>query len=58
MALNIMALNLPNFSIGGGGEWLLFYVVAFCTIMAISRQTEAQSRDYVLLLSNYINGSL
>ena len=25
--------------------------VVFCTIMAISRQKEAQSRDYVLLLS-------
>ena len=30
---------------------ILFYV-AFCTIMAISRQKEARSRDYVLLLLN------
>ena len=29
--------------------WLLFYV-AFCTIMEISRQKEARSRDYALLL--------
>ena len=30
-------------------EWILFYV-AFCTIMAISRQKEARSRDYAPLL--------
>ena len=30
-------------------EWLLFYV-AFCTFMAMSRQKEAQSRDYDLPL--------
>ena len=29
--------------------WILFYV-AFCTIMAISRQKEARSRDYALVL--------
>ena len=29
-------------------EWLLLYV-AFCTIMAISRQKEARRRDYALL---------
>ena len=29
--------------------WILFYVT-FCTIMAISRQKEARSRDYALLL--------
>ena len=29
--------------------WILLYV-AFCTIMAISRQKEARSRDYALLL--------
>ena len=30
-------------------EWILLYV-AFCTIMAISRQKEARSPDYSLLL--------
>ena len=38
-------------------EWILLYV-AFCIIMAISRQKEARSRDYALLLSNDIKGSL
>ena len=32
-------------------EWILVYF-AFCTIMAISRQNEARSRDYALLLSD------
>ena len=31
---------------------LILLYVAFCTIMAISRQKEARSRDYSLLLSN------
>ena len=30
-------------------EWILFYI-AFCTIMAISWQKKARSRDYALLL--------
>ena len=36
-------------SLTGQSEWILLYV-AFCTIMAISRQKEARSRDYALLL--------
>ena len=39
------------------GKWILLYV-AFCTIMAISRQKETRSRDNALLLSNDFNGSL
>ena len=38
-------------------EWILHYI-AFCTIMAISGQKEARSRDSALLLSNDYNGSL
>ena len=35
-------------------EWILLYV-AFCTIMAISRQKEARSRAYALLLFRMIS---
>ena len=33
-----------------GSKWLNIALVALCTIMAISRQKEARSREYVLLL--------
>ena len=36
----------------GRNEWILLYVAFSYTIMAISRQNEARSRDYVLLLWN------
>ena len=35
--------------------WLILLYVAFCTIMAISRQKEARSRDYSLLLFRMIS---
>ena len=38
-----------NHIIGYEYIWIVLYV-AFCTVMAISRQKEARSRDYALLL--------
>ena len=39
-------------------DWVILLHVAFCTIVAISRQKETRSRDYTLLLSNDFTGSL
>ena len=39
-------------------EGVIMLYVAFCTIMAISRQKEARSRDFALLLSNDFKAAL
>ena len=47
----LTACWLEKSAVSAQSEWIVLYV-AFCTVMAISRQKESRSRDYVLLLSN------
>ena len=53
--INSLRIRSSAHRIFGAHIWILLYV-AFCTIMAISRQKEARSRDYALLLFRMTTG--